>query len=255
MTEIARALRRETDIPDGAVAVTLDDGYLNNHGEAWPILENYGVPATIYLATGYIGTGRMMWSDRLEAAILGADRPRIDIQVGNKRLLHDLSSEANRIAAFLGIKALCKASPNDLKDEIIDAVIEYLDSSLEEDHPLYAFMAWDQVREMDASPLIDFGAHTVDHVSLAKVPNDEMRDQIDRSVAALERELGHRCLFFSYPEGQGDDFDECVIGHLLRNGFDHAPSAIDGVNKLPGTDPFHLLRTMVGFEGRQYPFR
>jgi len=254
MTEIARALRRETDIPDGAVAVTLDDGYLNNHEEAWPILENYGVPATIYLATGYIGTGRMMWSDRLEAAILGTKRTRLDIQVRNRRIVHDLSSETDRITAFLEIKALCKASPNDFKDEIIDVLTRYLDTSVAEEHPLYAFMAWDQVREMDASPLIDFGAHTVDHVSLARVPDDEMRNQINSSVEALERELGHRCRFFSYPEGQRDDFDERVIGHLLRKGFDHTPSAIEGVNELPCSDPFRLFRTMVGFEGRPYPF-
>ena len=80
-------------------------------------------------------------------------------------------------------------------------------------------MNWDQVREMDASPLIDFGAHTVDHVSLAKVDGGKMRQQIDESVEALTRELGHPCEYFSYPEGQTDDYDANVIAYLRAVGF------------------------------------
>ncbi len=45
-------------------------------------------------------------------------------------------------------------------------------------HPLYKFMNWDDVRTMARSPLISFGAHTVDHVALARVPREEMRRQI-----------------------------------------------------------------------------
>ena len=254
MSKIVATLRGEDALPDGAVAVTLDDGFLNNYAEAWPVLEIYQVPVTIYLATGYIGTGRMMWSDQLEATILGTRRKRIDVCVEGRRLKHSLGSEAERIAAFLEIKALCKAAPNDLKDAIVETVTDALDTDIVAAHPLYAFMSWDEVREMNDSPLVSFGAHTVDHVSLAKVSEREMRDQIDRSVDAVERELGQPCQFFSYPEGQADDFDETVIGYLRQKGFDHAPTAIDGVNELPGTDPFHLFRTMVGFEGRPYPF-
>jgi peptidoglycan/xylan/chitin deacetylase (PgdA/CDA1 family) len=115
-------------------------------------------------------------------------------------------------------------------------------------------MTWDHVREMAASPLISFGAHTIDHVSLTKVNEDEMRRQIDESVATLVRELGHPCRLFSYPEGQERDFDKRVIDWLKWRGFDHAPTAIDGTNTLARTDPFRIRRTMVGFEGRPYPF-
>ena len=254
MNQIANAMRGKADIPDGAVAITLDDGYLINYTEAWPILQELNVPATIYLATGFIGTGRMMWTDHLEASILGASQPKIDLRIKDLSIVYDTSSEAERIDAFLKIKSMCKAAPNTLKDQIISGLDDTLGDSHHKEHPLYTFMDWDHVREMDASHLIEFGAHTVDHVSLAKVSPEEMCNQIDRSVSKVTSKLGHACHFFSYPEGQADDFDDRVISHLLNQGFDHAPTAIEGTNQFPGTNPFHLFRTMVGFEGRPYPF-
>ena len=144
--------------------------------------------------------------------------------------------------------------PEEAKNEVVSSIVNALRSRTASDHPLYAFMNWDQVREMDASPLVDFGAHTVDHVSLTKINKDKMRWQIDESVSMVTRELGHPCEFFSYPEGQSDDYDFNVIAYLRAVGFDHALASIDGCNDLASTDPFDIRRIMVGFEGRPYPF-
>ena len=115
-------------------------------------------------------------------------------------------------------------------------------------------MNWDDARTMAKSALIEFGAHTVDHVALSRVPNEVMRSQIDLWVEAVNNKLGIATPFFSYPEGQESDYNDDVIGYLREKRFDHAPSAIDGVNDAATTDPFHIRRTMVGFEGRPFPF-
>ena len=41
-------------IPSNVFAVTFDDGYENNYRNAWPILRDLHVPATIFLATKYL---------------------------------------------------------------------------------------------------------------------------------------------------------------------------------------------------------
>ena len=254
MAAIAKAYRESGDLPEGAVAVTFDDGFLNNYTNAWPVLEAHNVPATIYLATGFIGTGRMIWSDILEANLLGAKVDDIALDFPGERLRWPLATIDERVAAFLKIKELCKRLPIDTKDGVVNQVSSLSGATVGSDHPLYAFMSWDDVRKMNASSLIDFGAHTVDHVSLAKASEDVMASQIDGSVAALEQNLGHPCHFFSYPEGQEADYGASVIDYLKSRHFDHSPTAIDGVNTLGAVGPFEMKRMMVGFEDRAFPF-
>lgn len=254
MRAIAAAYRGEGEIADGSVAVTFDDGFRNNYIHALPVLERYRVPATVYVATGFIGSGRMSWTDELESALLRSRERGLDIETGGVHRCWPLDGDAERLACLPAVKTLCKAMPYAEKDALVGRIIDALGVDPQDGHPIYAFMDWDEVRAMAASPLIDFGAHTVDHVALAKVPIEEMRSQIDLSIAALESELRRPCAFFSYPEGQQDDYNAAVIGHLRRRGFDHCPTAIHGENMFPDTGPFDLRRIMVGFQNCPFPF-
>lgn len=54
---IARLSANEP-LPQRAVAITFDDGYRNNYLYAYPVLKELGFPATIFLATAYMDTGK-----------------------------------------------------------------------------------------------------------------------------------------------------------------------------------------------------
>lgn len=252
MRQIAAAHRGEIEIPEGAVAVTFDDGFLNNYTEAFPVLKEHGVPATIYVATGYIGTGRRMWSDRLEDAFLRTVERRMSIAVRGERFDAGLATTDDRVAAFLAVKQRCKMVADELKNEIVDAVCETL-AVEPEPCELYDFCDWDDVRDMAFSGLVDIGAHTVDHVSLAKCTSANAAAQIRWSLAAVSDALADECDLFAYPEGQAHDFNELTIACLMAHGIDHTPSAMAGTNQVGVTDPFALYRTMVGFENAPFP--
>src|SRR2546422_6775651 len=57
------ALRSNRLVKDSLV-ITFDDGYRNVYSVAYPILKEYGVPATVFLVTGLIGTGHWAWVDK-----------------------------------------------------------------------------------------------------------------------------------------------------------------------------------------------
>ena len=56
LAQIEQYLLLNKDLPDNAVAITLDDGFANNYTHAFPILAKHSIPATIFLASGCLGS-------------------------------------------------------------------------------------------------------------------------------------------------------------------------------------------------------
>lgn len=54
--DLYAALWKGETIPDKSVMITFDDGYADTLRTAWPVLENYGFTATVFIVTGAVGT-------------------------------------------------------------------------------------------------------------------------------------------------------------------------------------------------------
>ena len=67
--------------PETVVAVTFDDGYQDNYRNAFPILQRYGVPATIFLTTGCIDSGEPLWFERLAEAVKTTAKEYVDLEI------------------------------------------------------------------------------------------------------------------------------------------------------------------------------
>lgn len=63
------------------------------------------------------------------------------------------------------------------------------------------YLSWNQIREMSSSGLITFGGHTVHHVHLPSLSNENMAFEVSESKRVLESQLGVPINFFSYPWG------------------------------------------------------
>ena len=79
MSEVVQRLQDGT-LPDNAVAVTFDDGYVDNVSDARPRLAAAGVPATIFLVADAIGQAREFWWDEVARGILGR-REALDCEI------------------------------------------------------------------------------------------------------------------------------------------------------------------------------
>ena len=62
-------------LPHRAVALTFDDGYRDNLVNAKPVLARYGIPATLFLATGFVDQDTPFWWDELATMILASTQP------------------------------------------------------------------------------------------------------------------------------------------------------------------------------------
>ncbi|MCK4536462.1 MAG: polysaccharide deacetylase family protein, partial [Desulfuromonadales bacterium] len=107
-----------------------------------------------------------------------------------------------------------------------EKVLEHLRSAGTTPPPGRLLMNWEEAREMQASGLITFGAHTVNHVILDQVPQRQAEEEIVRSLQELESRLGVRPELFAYPNGNvtGD-----LRAILKRNGFRGAVTTRKGL--------------------------
>lgn len=251
MSDIAESFLNRFTIPEGAVAVTFDDGFANNVTHAWPILEKYGVPATFYLATGYIGRERVMRMDTIEAIVFLSGLESLKLNVGSESLLFSLDSSVSRKQAFQQLKSLCKSLPKEQAEKmVVDLVSQVPDTEIFS-RPEYSFMTWDDARRMSRSELVELGAHTVDHFPLSTLDDDQVEYQIRASVERIESELDQRCVHFAYPEGRLCDYDERAVSLLAELGIGIAPNAVSGANSCDSIDPYHLNRFLVGMDNNE----
>src|SRR5262245_4880809 len=160
---IARSLRGE--LPERAVVITFDDGYRDNYDYAFPILKKYGFPATIFVATGAIGTGNLIWHDRVFDAFRFATVSRARLKDASlPELILDSNEAKNRSLQLVLIKA--KGLYGEQRRIFIDDIECNLRPNLTADQQ-NRMLTWNQIREMhDAG--IEFGSHTVSHTILSR---------------------------------------------------------------------------------------
>lgn len=202
----------------GYCAITFDDGWLDNYTDAFPILEKYRVPATIFLATGFVGKNRIFWPEEL-CHYLGqnlADKPVFD---GAPPSFISFCKETGvyhkcKLATFFdrSIEILKGYSFGDRED-----VLGCFRSKLGTCSFPRQMMNWTEAREMLSSGFVRFGAHTVNHEMLDQVSLQKAREEITKSREDIEHNLGVKVSTFAYPNG---NYTESVQNILKEFGFD-----------------------------------
>ena len=89
------------------VAVTFDDGYQDNYHNAFPILQRYGVPATVFLTTGGLDSREPLWFEQLAEATKKTNRPSIDLEIDLPRRFW-MRTQEERLTSNEGIYSLLR---------------------------------------------------------------------------------------------------------------------------------------------------
>ena len=157
--------------PETVVAVTFDDGYQDNYRNAFPILQRYGVPATIFLTTGCIDSGEPLWFERLAEAVKTTAKEYVDLEIDLPRRFWMRTGE-ERLRSARALFDLLRQVRNDQRQAHLASLLRDLGASKSE-HRDDVMLTWDQVRRM-APHNVDFGGHTVTHPLLSRVPQEQV---------------------------------------------------------------------------------
>lgn len=247
-------LSGKTQIPDNPVVVTFDDGYRSNYELGYPVLEKYGIPATVFIATSLLSDAdnppRESWFDKVYALAPGLKAGRVDLSHLGLPIFQ-ITRPADRLAAVEAICGLLKSMGEKDRLRIIDELVRIFPVPPARDDR-YRGAVWTQVRR--CGPLMRPGAHTVNHEILSPLTADAAREEIRLSKQTIEREFGAPVPFFAYPNGRREDFTDETKRLVVEAGFRAALTTIEGLNRI-GDDLFELKRIGIGSDSTMMWFR
>ena len=151
LAEVVNYLKEGKPFPDRSIVITFDDGYRSVFDEAFPVLQQYNMTATVFLT------------------------------VGEKS-----NSELNGRLPSLGKRQM---------------------------------LCWKEIMEMHQYG-IDFGAHTLTHPDLTRLPFEHAQSEILDSKAIIEDTLSAPVSCFAYPFGR---YDERIL-EIVKKHFSYACS-------------------------------
>ena len=212
---IVDCLYKGTPLPPNCLSITFDDGYADNYLYAYPILKKYGVPATFFLATGYIGTGQMLWFDQVMYVFQETTKKVFQMPYIKRPL--PLGTEVERgCAALVTLYHLRTLQTDQIANALEDIYTALHVRPPDQDTSL--MLNWDQVREMVDNGY-HFGSHTVSHPILSRLPEANAEAEITLSKQQIEEETGQRVSVFAYPSGRPEDYSEETVAILKRCGY------------------------------------
>lgn len=221
------------------LAVTFDDGYIDNITHALPVLEKHEIPATIFVIASMLGRKREFWWDALARAMfdskqlpsiltlslggelrefqLDGDRPHHRAAEAAWRADHSDPSTPRQILFLELWSAIVLLTPPE-QEEAVDQILAWADCS-KASPPGSIPAEPEDIARLAKHPLIRIGSHTLDHVSLTDWSPADQWNQIQEGHRVVEELAGKRVDRFSYPFGR---YDDNTLGFVRRLGVDIA---------------------------------
>jgi len=226
---------RSGSAPRPLLAISFDDGALDNYQHARPVLAQLGLRASFYIPVANVQERVAPWHDRLGFALLasvasvrkphGADfEPLLSpFGLGPRDVAALLPRDAIQLASA-GVAVAKRLGPLE-RDRAITALESALGAGAV---PEFAgMMSWDQVRELHRDGH-EIGSHSLTHPLLPDLPDDRVEEEVVSSRRELARQIGGDVPSFCYPNGS---YDARTLKAVERAGYECAVTTRWGLNR------------------------
>lgn len=194
------------------IAITFDDGYLNNYKYAASILEKYNVPACFYITTIH-KKASYLWADFLDLVSFYTTKKEIIFE--NK--VYKKNSKKEFVNNGISLKNKAKTISYDRLKSLYGIFEEdwnKLPKNELEDY--WKLMNEKQITEIADNPLFTIGAHGETHASLIAITLDEAKKEIKNSKNELEKICNKPITEFAFPFGY---YNNELANYCLDIGF------------------------------------
>lgn len=238
LVDLVETVRRG-ELPEGAVAVTFDDGYLDGLTTAKPILEAHGIPATFFVSTDELDVAHEYWWDTLERVFFGPyDLPTgLDFLGAGVELSFQTRTAEERRTGHWQLYRSLMGHDVETRDQAVRVLLARSRAG-RSPRPGARPMTTGELRALAENPAFAIGAHGVHHLSLPSCAEEVQRAEVAECKRTLEDILGRPVTTFAYPFGSWS-FETSRI--VREAGFTLAVTCEDQIVR-PGGDPWRLPR-------------
>jgi peptidoglycan/xylan/chitin deacetylase (PgdA/CDA1 family) len=238
-----RHFRGGAPMPPNPVLLTFDDGYVDNHRVALPILRRAGVPATFFIPTAYPDAGRLFWWDKIALLVAQSRAETAELTYPRRqtvRPLHDPHDATRRVCA--AIKATPRLDLGRVWEDLDRALGTRIAAAEEAELARRALMSWSDIRALAAAGM-DVQSHSHRHLVLNTLAPDEAERDLRRSSSILRDEVDRPVHSVAYP-----------VGYEIEGALRRAPAAASfelgftndtGLCTMRRFDPFNVPRVSM----------
>ena len=246
------------------LAITFDDGYIDNFTTAKPLLEKYDLPATFFITSSNIGRKTEFWWDELENLILFSPQlpTTISIFINQKLIESELGSEAILKPELRKLNCnwkVCAGNPPNRRCRLYYQLWEalkplpypHLKQELQKIRdwvkspgtirPANHSMSHQQLEQLGKCNLFEIGAHTNSHIALGSHSRHVQQQEILLSRQFLQGLTGHKTSLLAYPYG---NYNHETLLAAADTGFAAAFTTEEQCIR-PRSNPYRLGRFQV----------
>lgn len=229
-------VRRRT----GSIAITFDDGYVDNLTNAEPLLDRHDLPATLFSAPLH----EPWWSDLEWALTLApAVQPVLRLRLGDTEIERSVPSDsAGRSRLAWELRDRLRVLPAEGRREAA-AELRAWATTPDPDPPRP--LSRNELAAVADRGVFALGGHTHTHPVLASLDANAQYREIADGRRVLEEITGRRLADFAYPYGGRSDYNRATLRAVRASGFERAWVA-DADCVRPQSHPLRLPRFLVG---------
>lgn len=231
MEDVISAVKTGEQLPDRAVLLTFDDGYLDHFVTVYPILRKFGLPGSFFVPSKALMDRQVLDVNKIHLLLASSHEEDLLQKVfayldsyramghripDNDSLYQELAAANlydNKNVIFIK-RILQTKLPETLRNEITAKLFEESMGLPEEVVSSELYMNLEQIKMMQADGMY-FGLHGHKHYWLGNLSHEDMEQDIQEALAFYNGVINQKEWVMNYPYGS---FNQQVIEHIRKSG-------------------------------------
>ncbi len=231
MEEVIDAYANKGPLPERALLLTFDDGYIDNYTVALPLLKKYDLQGSFFIPAKTFCENKLLDVNKIHFILAVAEEKGVISSLAEKimtlideyregrddimsnKQLYETYAIANRFDdkdTVFCKRVLQTGIPEDIRNAISSRLFEEYVGIREEDFARELYMNRDQIELMKKEGMF-IGVHGYDHYWLGNLDKEKMEEDIDKALSSLKGLIDENCWVMNYPYGSyNDNVIDCV---------------------------------------------